>query len=45
MKEEWESVLDNLFVKGYVCVVIMEVVIVNAVEDNTVLYILFYIVL
>ena len=31
--------------KGFVCVVIMEVVIVNAVEDSTVLCIEFYIVL
>ena len=45
MKEKWESVLDNLFVKVYVCVVIMEVVIVNVVEDSTVLCIIFYIVL
>ena len=45
MKEKWESVLDNLFVKGYVCVVIMEVVIVNAVEDSTLLYVKLYIVL
>ena len=31
--------------EGCVCVAIMEVVIVNAVEDSTVLYIIFYIVL